>query len=48
MTALPARRWRVGRLALYVEPRDAWVGLYIDPRAFYVCPLPFVVLRWAR
>ena len=28
---------------------DAWVGLYFDrkARALYVCPLPFVVLRFA-
>jgi hypothetical protein len=42
------RRIRLGRFSLYVEPRDAWIGLYVDPRAVYVCPLPFVVLRWAR
>jgi hypothetical protein len=41
-------RLRAGRLSLYLEPRDAWVGLYVAPGAFYVCPLPFVVLRWAR
>lgn len=48
MTALPARRWRVGRLALYVEPRDAWIGVYVAPDAVYVCPLPFLVAKWTR
>lgn len=37
-----------GRLRLYVEPRDAWVGLYVANDAVYVCLLPFVVLRWQR
>lgn len=41
-------RLRIGRLSLYVEPRDVWVGLYAAPDAFYVCPLPTVVLRWQR
>ena len=36
------------RLRLYIEPRDAWVGLYVAPKAVYVCPLPFVVIRWMR
>jgi hypothetical protein len=44
----PARRVRLGRLALYVEPRDAWIGAYVAPDAVYVCPLPFCVARWAR
>lgn len=37
-----------GRLALYIEPRDAWVGVYVAPNSVYVCPLPFVVVRWSR
>ncbi len=36
------------RLRLYIEPRDAWIGAYIAPQAIYVCPLPFVVIRWQR
>jgi len=42
------RRITIGRLAMYVEPRDAWVGSYIGPDAVYFCPLPFFVVRWAR
>jgi hypothetical protein len=43
------RRWHLGsRLQLYVEPRDAWVGVYVAPNAVYVCPLPFLVVRWSR
>jgi hypothetical protein len=42
------RRWRYGRLSLYAEPRDAWVGLFIRPDAVYLCPLPFCVIRWQR
>jgi hypothetical protein len=43
-----ARRVRLGRLAPYVEPRDAWIGAYVAPDAVYACPLPFCVVRWAR
>ena len=43
-----SRRLRLGRVQLYIEPRDAWVGVYVDPKAVYVCPLPFVVVRWSR
>jgi hypothetical protein len=42
------RRLRVGRLQVYLEPRDLWIGAYIDPGAVYVCPLPCVVFRWTR
>ena len=37
-----------GRLRAYVEPRDAWIGVYVAPHAIYVCPLPFLVIRWYR
>jgi hypothetical protein len=36
------------RLQVYLDPRDVWVGAYIAPVAVYVCPLPCLVLRWAR
>ena len=42
------RRLRFGRLAVYIEPRDLWVGCYLAPDAVYVCPLPLLVLRWSR
>lgn len=42
------RRLRLGRLQVYIEPRDIWVGVYVDPKAIYICPLPIVVLRWDR
>ena len=38
----------MSRLRVYIEPRDAWVGVYVAPRAVYVCPLPFLVIRWQR
>lgn len=41
------RRLRLGRAQIYIEPRDAWIGVYVDPKAIYVCPLPFVVFRWS-
>jgi hypothetical protein len=43
-----SRRLRLGRVQFYIDPRDAWIGVYVDPKAIYVCPLPFVVVRWAR
>ena len=42
------RRFRFGRLSIYIEPRDIWVGCYVAPDAIYVCPLPLVVFRWTR
>lgn len=42
------RRPRLGRLTVYLEPRDLWIGLYVAPAAVYVCPLPLLVFRWAR
>lgn len=42
------KRLTFGHLALYLEPRDCWVGVYAAPGAVYVCPLPFVVVRWTR
>lgn len=41
-------RLRLGRLRIYVEPRDVWVGVYIADLYLYVCPLPTVVFRWTR
>src|SRR5258708_5164872 len=38
----------VGRLRIYVEPRDAWIGVYAAPHAVFVCPLPFLVIRWDK
>lgn len=35
-----------GRLAVYVEPVDLWVGSYLHTRYLYVCPLPMLVFRW--
>lgn len=43
-----SRRLRFGRLAVYLEPRDVWIGVYVAPGAVYVCPLPLLVLRWTR
>lgn len=42
------RRLRLGRMHLYVEPRDAWVGVYVAPEAVYICPFPFVVIKLRR
>lgn len=42
------KRLTLGRVQLYIEPRDAWVGVYVAPDAVYVCPVPFVVVKVAR
>lgn len=39
---------KFGRLSIYFEPRDVWVGLYVHPYALYVCPLPCIVIKWER
>lgn len=39
----PPRPWRV-----YIDRRDWWVGYYRGDTHHYVCPLPTVVIRWAR
>lgn len=46
MTAL--KLLHIGRLGVYVERRDLWIGAFIAPDAVYVCPLPTLVLRWQR
>lgn len=45
---LSDRRIRLGRLHLYIEPRDLWVGAFVDSGVLYVCPLPCLVVRWTR
>jgi predicted membrane protein len=42
------RKTKRNRLRIYLEPRDAWIGAYIAPDAVYICPLPFLVVRWSR
>lgn len=45
---MSTRRLRLGRVELYIEPRDIWVGAYIAPDAVYICPLPLVVIKVER
>jgi len=42
------KRLARGRLQVYVQPRDIWVGVYVAEHAVYICPLPCLVLRWTR
>jgi hypothetical protein len=37
-----------GRVEIYLEPRDIWVGVYVAEDAVYVCPLPMMVIRVSR
>jgi hypothetical protein len=45
---IAAQRLTIGKLSIYVEPRDLWVGAFIAPTAVYVCPVPMLVLKWSR
>lgn len=45
---MSGKRFHLGRLSVYVEPRDIWIGVYVATDAIYVCPLPLVVIRWSR
>ena len=39
----------VGRVEIYCEPRDLWVGAFVAKGgAIYVCPLPMFVIRVSR
>ena len=42
---LSDHRLRFGRVSLYVEWRDLWMGVYIAPTATYICPLPTLVIK---
>lgn len=35
-------------MRVYLDFADWWVGLYRGPNHFYVCPVPCLVIRWAR
>lgn len=40
---------KVGRVEIYCEPRDLWIGVFVAKRGpVYVCPLPCVVIRISR
>jgi hypothetical protein len=41
-------RERLGQLAVYLEPRDWWIGYYRGTSHHYVCVLPCLVIRWNR
>lgn len=44
---LRSKRFPDGRLQLYIEPRDLWVGLFVAPAAAYLLLLPCLVIRWS-
>ena len=37
-----------GKLSVYFDFRDWWVGVYVGAAAIYVCPVPCLVFRWRR
>lgn len=37
-----------GRVELYIEPRDLWIGAFVAADAVYVCLLPCCVIRISR
>lgn len=38
----------LGPLRVYLDWRDWWIGYYRAENYHYVCPLPCLVVRWAR
>ena len=41
-------RIHLRQLAVYLEPRDWWIGYYRGTSHHYVCVLPCLVIRWNR
>lgn len=41
-------RAHLRQLAVYLEPRDWWIGYYRGTSHHYVCVLPCLVIRWNR
>lgn len=39
-----------GRLLVYIDPREVWMGVSFSEDSYYVyvCPLPMLVIRWER
>ena len=37
-----------GRIRVYIDFNDWWVGVYRAPHYWYVCPLPCIVIRARR
>ena len=37
-----------GRFWLIFEPRDVWLGVFIAPKAVYVCVVPCLPVKWER
>lgn len=35
-------------MSIYIDRADWWIGYYRGPNHHYVCPVPTVVIRWAR
>lgn len=37
----------VGRIEIFLFWRDAWIGVFVSDFAVYVCPVPFLVIRFS-
>jgi hypothetical protein len=38
-----------GRVEIYWEPRDFWIGAYVaESGTLYLCPLPMLAIRFSR
>jgi hypothetical protein len=35
-------------ISIYLDPCSWWIGYYRGGTYHYVCPTPFVVVRWRR
>jgi hypothetical protein len=40
--------WHRGRLWVIFEPRDFWLGVFVSPRAVFVCLVPCLAVKWER
>jgi hypothetical protein len=43
-----SHRVRLGRVQVYVQPRDLWWGGFVADDAVYACVVPALVARWSR
>jgi hypothetical protein len=47
-TVISDHRLTFGRLQVYIDSDDQWLGRYRAAKAWYYCPVPCLVFRWTR
>ena len=38
----------LGKVSIYIDSADWWIGYYRGDTNHYACPLPTLVIRWRR